>query len=59
MNKANIIGGFADFDWAGDRVDRKSTSGYVFNIFGNPVICYFKKQITVAFSTEAEYTGCY
>lgn len=48
--------GYSDADWAGDREDRKSTSGYLFQIAGGPVSWKSKKQDTVALSTaEAEY----
>ena len=48
--------GYVDADWAGDRSDRKSTSGYLFKL-GEGVISWIsKKQISVALSsTEAEY----
>ena len=29
--------GYTDFDWAGDSIDRKSTSGYVFMLGGGPI----------------------
>lgn len=46
--------GFADADWGRD-VDRKSTTGYLFKIYGNTVIWKSKKQSVVALSTtEAE-----
>ncbi|KAK9687548.1 hypothetical protein QE152_g36174 [Popillia japonica] len=31
--------GFADADWAGDQEDRKSTTGYLFKVFGG-TICW-------------------
>ena len=48
--------GYSDANWAGDLDDRKSTSGYVFQI-SNAAICWrSKKQSCVALSTaEAEY----
>ena len=51
--------GFADADWAGDRKDSKSTSGFVFEICGAAIAWKSKKQETVALSTcEAEYVAC-
>jgi hypothetical protein len=48
--------GYSDSDWAGDTDDRKSTSGYVFQICGAAVSWRSKKQSCVAISTaEAEY----
>ena len=50
------ICGFVDADWAGDLDQRRSTSGYVFNLFGGAVSWMSKKQSVVALSTtEAEY----
>lgn len=46
---------FADADWANDRGDRKSVSGWVAKINGDPVSWSSKKQRVVALSTcEAE-----
>eukprot|EP00253_Pinus_taeda_P016451 PITA_16451 len=50
------IYGFVDADWAGDLDQRRSTSGYVFNIFGATVSWMSKKQFVMALSTtKAEY----
>eukprot|EP00253_Pinus_taeda_P016444 PITA_16444 len=47
---------FVDAEWAGDLDQRRSTSGYVFNLFGGAVSWMSKKQSVVALSTtEAEY----
>lgn len=48
--------GYSDADWAGDVQDRKSTSGYMFQMSGTAVSWRSKKQSCVALSTaEAEY----
>ncbi|CAB4028654.1 Hypothetical predicted protein, partial [Paramuricea clavata] len=48
--------GYSDADWAGDLDDRKSTSGYVFQISNAAISWRSKKQSCVALSTaEAEY----
>ena len=45
-----------DADWAGDQEDRKSSSGYLFQMAGGPVSWRSRKQDSVALSTsEAEY----
>ena len=47
---------YSDADWAGDVNDRKSTSGYLFQISGGAVTWSTKKQSCVTLSTtEAEY----
>ena len=47
---------FSDADWARNKDDRRSTSGYLFKIAGGPVTWRSKRQDTVALSTaEAEY----
>eukprot|EP00253_Pinus_taeda_P030401 PITA_30401 len=53
----NLIG-FTDSDWAGDTIDRKSTSGYVLSLGSGPICWSSKKQATIALSSaEAEYRG--
>ena len=48
--------GYSDADWAGDTDDRKSTSGYLFQMSGAAISWRSKKQTCVALSTaEAEY----
>lgn len=48
--------GYGDADWGSDRVDRRSTSGYVFFFAGGPISWKVRKQTIVALSSvEAEY----
>lgn len=48
--------GFTDSDWAGNIDDRKSTSGFLFNLGSGAISWSSKKQEVVALSTsEAEY----
>jgi len=50
------IHGFVDADWAGDLDKRRSTSGYIFNLFGGVVSWMSKRQSIVALSTtKAKY----
>ena len=53
---APYLAGFADADYAGDRSDRKSTSGYIFQ-FASNTICWraVKQRCTVTSTVEAEY----
>jgi hypothetical protein len=45
-----------DADWVGDLDRRRSTSGYVFNLFGGAISWMRKRQVVVALSTtEVEY----
>ena len=56
LDRVLDISGFVDVDWAGDLDQRRSTSGYVFNLFGCAVNWMSMKQCVVALSTtEAEY----
>ena len=50
------IQGYSNSDWAGDKEERKSTSGYVFMLNNGPISWCSKRETTVALSsTEAEY----
>lgn len=50
------IKGFVDADWAGDKQDRKSYTGFIFKLSENAISWESRKQRTVALSsTEAEY----
>lgn len=52
------VSGFTDADWAGDRSDGKSTSGYFTFVGGNLVTWRSKKQKVVSKSSaEAEFRG--
>ncbi|KAE8251016.1 hypothetical protein A4X13_0g4199 [Tilletia indica] len=52
------VEGFVDSDWAADRDDRRSTSGFVFTVGGGAVSWGSRKQGAVALSTaEAEYVA--
>src|SRR4051812_49356764 len=47
---------YFDFDCCGDRVDRRSTSGYLFMFLGGPISWSSKKKVVIALSTcEAKY----
>ncbi|KAL5854358.1 hypothetical protein ACOSQ3_004176 [Xanthoceras sorbifolium] len=49
---------FADADWAGSPIDRRSTTGYCTYIWGNLVTWHSKKQSVVSRSSaEAEFTA--
>jgi hypothetical protein len=56
LDRVVDIHGFVDADWAGDLDRRRSTSGYVFNLFGGAISWMRKRQAVVALSTtEVEY----
>ncbi|VVC37624.1 Hypothetical protein CINCED_3A017813 [Cinara cedri] len=55
-NNIHPLQGFVDADFANDINDRKSTSGYLYQVFDFTVSWFTRKQSTIAFSsTEAEY----
>jgi hypothetical protein len=50
--------GHCDSDWGGDKLTRRSTSGYIFCMSGAAVSWCSKRQTIVALSsTESEYVG--
>jgi hypothetical protein len=56
LDRVVDIHGFVDADWAGDLDHKRSTSGYVFNLFGGEISWMRKTQATMALSTtEAKY----
>ena len=53
-----ILTGYCDADWAGDKEERKSTTGYCVFLNGNLISWNCRKQPTVALSSaEAELMG--
>ncbi|CAJ2665360.1 unnamed protein product [Trifolium pratense] len=54
-NQKKLVG-YCDSDWSGDKVERRSTMGYIFTLFNCPISWSSKKQSVVALSTcKAEY----
>ena len=52
---------YVDSDWAGDKTDRVSTTGYIFKLFKNCSIswCTRKQKSVADSSTAAEYMALY
>ncbi|CAJ2668729.1 unnamed protein product [Trifolium pratense] len=58
-NAVDKLEGFSDSDWCGDRVDRRSTTGYIFKYLNAPISWCSRKQPVIALSScEAEYIAC-
>lgn len=52
----DILDAYVDADWAGDTIDRKSTTGILIRVFGNVILWKKQKQKVVSkASTHAEY----
>jgi hypothetical protein len=51
LDRVVDIHGFVDADWVRDLDRRRSTSGYVFNLFGGAISWMSKRQAIVALST--------
>jgi hypothetical protein len=57
-NEGVILKGYSDSDYAGDKTDRKSTTGFVFQINDAPISwCSQKQPVVAVSSTEAEYVA--
>jgi hypothetical protein len=54
LDRVVDIHGFVDADWPGDLDHRRSTSGYVFNLFGGTISWMRKRQAIVALSTTGD-----
>ena len=55
-DKAGELVVYSDSDWAGDKTDRKSMSGFIAVLNGGPVVWGSKKQASTSLSsTEAEF----
>ena len=57
-NRASLLFGAVDSDWAGDTKHRKSVTGIILRLAGGTILYKTKYQDTIAFSsTEAEFTA--
>ena len=54
--KNEILNCYVDADWAGDKVDRKSTTGFIIRFFVNVIYWKSKKQGSVTKSSTAAET---
>ena len=59
IDTADIVECYVDAGWAGDCIERKSTTGYIVKLFGNVIHWKSRKQGSVTkSSTAAEYVHC-
>lgn len=57
-DNGDILECYVDADWAGDCIDRKSTTGYLVKLYGNVIYWKSRKQGSVTkSSTAAEYVA--
>ena len=54
---AEVIDCFFDADCSGDKVDRKSTTGFIIRFIGNAIYWKSRKQSSVTKSSAAEYVA--
>lgn len=55
-NSSEVMDAYVDADWASDSTDRKSTTGILIRVYGNPILWKSKKQAIVSrASTHAEF----
>jgi hypothetical protein len=59
LDRVVDIHGFVDADWAGDLDCRRSTSGYVFNLFGGAISWMSKRQVVGARGITFHNKGFY
>lgn len=53
-----LIGGYIDADFGGDMDTRRSTTGFIFSLYGGPISWRSSLQpITTLSTIEAEYIG--
>jgi len=58
VQSAEGIRGFADADWAGSKIDRRSYTGYIFLLSGSAICWESRKQKSVATaSRDSEYVA--
>jgi len=57
-NNVEVLDCYVDADWAGDKIDRKSTTGFVIRLYNNVIYWKSRKQSSITkSSTAAEYVA--